>query len=335
MSEKNEMKDSFFEEIVKKTKTGSVTIPKDLREELLGPDEEDTYFHLIVPKEKDKIVLEFISEEDAARLDEKIKDKPKTTKSTSSRTTKKTKKKKSTSGPEPKWNEYFVYDFGAREKVQPILASAYEKFKEEPINFEDAMGRIKYALVSFLSSTKTENSKLYFSIIKFLVDIVDTFDQPNLIDWMFDKIVPSIDSKFLYELALLELIDVSIRKNRWEKAELFIFYVLKNIDSYTTGEMYNIMNSFKQLVKAVKDKQRTQKIDTLLKEKLMEYGEGVEDIDYKIQIVEFLEDLNYIEIGYKLAKKIQLSLPPESMRLEQVRKLVKRLHETPITENKV
>ena len=94
------------------------------------------------------------------------------------------------------------------------------------------------------------------------------------------------------------------------------------------------MNSFKQLVKKVRNVERSAKIDILLKEKLMEYGEGVDDTDYKIQIIEFLEDLKYIELAYDLAKKVQLNLPPESMKLEQIRKLVRRLHTTPITENK-
>ena len=104
--------------------------------------------------------------------------------------------------------------------------------------------------------------------------------------------------------------------------------------------MFNIMNSFKQLVKKIKTieketkLQRTEKIDRLLKEKLLEYGEGVDDFDYKIQIVEFLEDLDYIELGYKLAKDIQKSLPADSLRIEEVRKLVRRLHTAPITEQK-
>lgn len=94
------------------------------------------------------------------------------------------------------------------------------------------------------------------------------------------------------------------------------------------------MNSFKQIVKKVKHIERSRKIDVLLKEKLLEYGEGIEDIDYKLQIVEFLEDLNYIEMAYNMAKKIQMSLPPESMKIEEVRKLVRRLNTTPITEQK-
>ena len=101
------------------------------------------------------------------------------------------------------------------------------------------MGRVKYALVSFLSSTKTENAKLYYSVEKFLIDIVEKFDQPNLLDWVFEKIVPNIKSKFLYEQALLELVETSLQFRRWEKSELYIFYVLKNIDAYAKAEMYN------------------------------------------------------------------------------------------------
>jgi hypothetical protein len=220
------------------------------------------------------------------------------------------------------------------EKIKPILESAFYKFTEKPINLEDAMGRVKYTLVSFLSSTKTENAKLYFSVIKFLIDIIEKFNLPNLIDWIFEKIVPNIDSKFLYEQALLELIEISLKTKRYEKAELFIFYILKNIDEYPKSELYNIFNSFKELVKRVRFVERTKKIDTLLKEKLLEYGAGVQGVDYKIQIVEFLEDLNYIEFAYKLAKEIQKGLPSDSIKVQEIRKIIKRLYTTPITENK-
>ena len=88
------------------------------------------------------------------------------------------------------------------------------------------------------------------------------------------------------------------------------------------------------LIKSVKWTERTDKIDLLLREKLMEYVEEVEDVDYKIQIIEFLEDLQYIELAYKLAKELQKGLPPESVRNDEVRKLVKRLYISPIVENK-
>ena len=158
--------------------------------------------------------------------------------------------------------------------------------------------------------------------------------------FFFRYIVPNIESKFLYELALLELVGISLKAKRSEKAELFIFYILKNIDNYPKSEMFNVMNSFKQLVKIIKTVERfegihrTEKIDRLLKEKLLEYGTGVDDTDYKIQIVEFLEDLNYIELAYKLAKDIQTGLPADSVRVEEIRKIVRRLHKAPITEQK-
>ena len=320
----------FFEDIIKKTKTG-ITFPKELRESLFN-EEIETFFKIIVPKEKDRIILEVLTEEEAKNQIVKTKEsKPKAP----TEVTQKTIDKKTSEKIAPNWGEYFIYDFKSREKIQPILESAFYKFAETPINMEDAMGRIKYALVSFLSGTKTENAKLYFSIIKLLIDIIERFDQPNLIDWIFDKIVPNMESKFLYEQALLELLEVSLKIKRYEKAELFIFYVLKNIDDYPRAELYNIFNSFKQLIKKVRYIERTEKIDLLLKEKLMEYGGGVEDNDYKIQIVEFLEDLNYIELAYSLAKTIQKSLPPDSVKVAEIRKIVKRLYTAPITEDKI
>lgn len=320
--------DPIFEDIVKKTKTG-ITFPKNLRE-LLFEEDSEIFFKLIVPKEKNKIILEFITEEYAKEISKKIKARqPKIIRATGD------KKFKKSGQPSPAWGEYFVYDFEAKDKIQPILESAFYKFAETPVNLEDAMGRVKYALVSFLSATKTENAKLYYSVEKFLIDVINKFDQPNLLDWIFDKIVPNIESKFLYEQALLELVEVSLLFRRWEKAELYIFYVLKNIDVYAKSEMYNIMNSFKQLVNKIKHLERTDKIDIILKEKLMEYGnEVLQDNDTKIQVVEFLEDLKYIELAYDLAKKIQVSLPPESVKVEDIRKIVRRLHSTPISENK-
>ena len=328
--DKKREEEVFFEEIIKKTKTG-ITFPKVLRESLFN-EESETFFKMIVPKEKDRIILEVLTEEEANQHLVRAKEsKPKTQIKISPKIADKKAPKKIA----PNWGGYFIYDFKVKEKVKPILESAFYKFAETPINMEDAMGRIKYALVSFLSGSKTENAKLYFSIIKLLIDVIERFDQPNLIDWIFEKIVPNIESKFLYEQAFLELLEVSLKLKRYEKAELFIFYILKNIDDYPRSELYNIFNSFKQLVKKVRYIERTDKIDLLLKEKLMEYGEGIEDPDYKIQIVEFLEDLNYIELAYGLAKDIQKSLPADSVKVAEIRKIVKRLYTAPITEDKI
>jgi hypothetical protein len=320
----------FFEDIIKKTKTG-ITFPRNLRDQLFKEDSE-VFFRLVVPQEKDKIILEILGEDQVKELSEKLKArKPRAVKG---KTAQKDDKPKKPTQVSPAWGEYFVYEFEVKDKILPILESAFYKFAETPINLEDAMGRVKYALVSFLSPTKTENAKLYFAIEKFLIDVIDKFNQPNLLDWIFEKIIPNIESKFLYEQALLALVEASLKFRRWEKAELYIFYVLKNIDNYSKSEMYNIMNSFKMLVKSVKWSERTDKIDLLLKEKLMEYEAELEDTNYKIQIIEFFEDLQYIELAYERAKKIQLTLPPDSIKIEDVRKLVRRLHIAPIAENK-
>ena len=47
--------ENFYEDIVKKTKTG-ITFPKDLRDDLFEENQE-VFFKLIVPQEKDKIIL--------------------------------------------------------------------------------------------------------------------------------------------------------------------------------------------------------------------------------------------------------------------------------------
>ncbi|MBY9012323.1 MAG: hypothetical protein KGD70_08105 [Candidatus Lokiarchaeota archaeon] len=328
--DKKQDNEPFFQDVIKKTKTG-ITFPKELREALFD-DSEEVFFKIIVPNEKNKIILEFITDTEAKNLTESsLSSKSKELK----KDPVKLKEKTTSDKIAPNWSEYFVYDFKNREKVQPILESAFYKFAETPADLDDAMGRIKYALVSFLTATKTDNAKLYFSIIKLLIDVIERFNQPNLIDWIFEKIVPNMESKFLYELALLELLEISLKTKRFEKAELFIFYVLRNIDDYPQSELYNIFNSFKQLVKKVRHIERTDKIDLLLKEKLMEYGEGITDNDYKIQVVEFLEDLNYIELAYKLAKAIQKGLPPDSVKVDEIRKIVKRLYTAPITEDKI
>ena len=328
--EKNSEDEIFFEDVVKKTKTG-VTFPKELRESMFEEDE-DIFFRIIVPGEQDKIILEILSEEQAKEYSDKFKAQKEMEKKDPYAI--KEKKPRKSRKIVPMWSEYFVYNFDNQDKVQAILETAFDKFAEKPPNLEDAMGRVKYALVSFLTSTKTENAKLFFAVEKFIIDIIQKFDQPNLIDWIFDKIVPNIESKFIYELSLLELIEVALVTKRSEKAELYIFHVLKNIDSYEKAELYNTYKKIVNIEK-VHDIERTAKIDLLLKEKLMEYGEGIQDNDYKIQVCELLEDLNYIELAYKLAKQIQMSLSPDSLKLEEVRKLVRRLHSAPITEDKI
>ena len=157
--------DVFFEDIVKKTKTG-ITFPKELRDIMFSEDAE-IYFKLKVPKDKSKIILEVISEADAESHKKVsiLKSKPEL----------RSKGKKNgeiVSGGTslaPNWGDYFVYDFKSREKVKPILESAFYKFAETPMNLEDAMGRVKYVLVSFLTlQSTTKGISGSGNLIKFL-----------------------------------------------------------------------------------------------------------------------------------------------------------------------
>ena len=72
MEEEKDLKDEiYFEEIIKKTKTG-VTFPKTIRDELFEEDQ-DVFFRMIIPQEKDKIILEILSEEQAKQVNEELK----------------------------------------------------------------------------------------------------------------------------------------------------------------------------------------------------------------------------------------------------------------------
>ena len=318
---KNTDENNYFEAIVKKTKTG-ITLPKELREILFESDSE-IYFKLVVPKEKNQIILNIISKDIAEEtLNKKTNNEP----------IKKVKKNKlkNLNVREPKWAEYFVYDFENRDKVQSILESAYYKFAKTPVNFDDAIGRIKYTLISFLSPTKTENAKLYYSVIRFLIDVIQNFKQYNLIEWIYEKVIPNIDSKFLYELALLDLIEVSYKIKNVEKVEILIKEVLESIDKYNKSEWYNIMSSLNQLVKKIKNYETPINILNLIKNKLIKYENEADVDDYKIQIIELLEILKFIEDAYRLADNLLKSLPPESIKLAEIRKIRNRLKEKPL-----
>jgi len=326
----NSEEDNYYEAIIKKTKMG-ITFPKDLRDELFKSNE-DVFFKLIVPKEKDKIILVFLSKENIETYSKEMKKKNEDKKNLE-KARNKSKKSKKPEKFEPKWSKYFIYDFSNKDKVQSILESAFYKFAETPIEFDDALGRVKYAMVSFLTSTKTENAKLFYSVIKFLIDIIKKFEQPRLIDWIYEKVIPNIESKFLYELALIDMIPISVKYEKFDKAENSVKQILESIDEYNIDESYNIMNSFKQLVKRIKkfkELKISSSIFDLVREKLIIYENKFQNKDYKIQIIELLEDLDFVEKAYELADKLLKDLDPESVLIAEVRGIRNRLKEKPL-----
>ncbi|MBD3213570.1 MAG: hypothetical protein GF311_13260 [Candidatus Lokiarchaeota archaeon] len=329
---------NYYEAIIKKNKTG-ITFPKELREKLFPSEDDDYFFKLIVPQEKDKIVLRFLTEKEAELYEKESnqqqneKDNTDAAKNVKKKKKKASKEKNNSSQLEPNWSNYFVYDFSKKEKVKQILESAYYKFAETPIEYDDALGRVKYALVSFLTSTKTENAKLFYSVVRFLIDIIKTFDLPRLIDWIYEKVIQNIESKFLYELALIDMIPVSIKYEKYELVENSIDKILTSIHDYSMDESYNIMNSFKQLVKKVRKLKQISISTTIfdkIKESLIPYMEKFKNNDYKIQIIESLEDLGFIEDAYTLADNLVKNLDPDSVVLAELRKIRNRLKEKPL-----
>ncbi|GAG60133.1 unnamed protein product, partial [marine sediment metagenome] len=105
-NDKKREEEVFFEEVIKKTKTG-ITFPKVLRETLFN-EQGETYFKLIVPKEKDRIILEVLTEDEAKKhIVEAKESKPKTQLKIAPKITDNKAPKKIA----PNWGEYFIYDF--------------------------------------------------------------------------------------------------------------------------------------------------------------------------------------------------------------------------------
>ncbi len=302
---KNQDKDDpekiYFEDIVNLKKSGGITIPKNIRDELFPESIENIFFKLYVPKEKDKIILEILPEEEVKKLSEELKLKKKTQQKLKpkSKEVGGRKKKEKVLGPQPDFGRYFVYNFEAQQKLRPILESVFYKFSETPINFDDAMGRIKYGLVSYLGSNNIENARLYFSVINFLCDVIEKFNIPNLIDWINDKIIDNIKSKFLYEQSLLSLISTSNKMKKYEKSEIFVNKILNNIDSYSKNELYNILNSFENLVKIVyKDRSYPQIFELRSEEHTSELQSRV-DISYAVFCLKKKSNFNFFPASGK------------------------------------
>jgi hypothetical protein len=105
--------------------------------------------------------------------------------------------------------------------------------------------------------------------------------------------------------------------------------VLEDINEYPLSELYNIMSSLSQLVKKLKGFNAPE-ISALVKDELIKYNEEITNTDYKIQIIEMLEDLKYIEQAYSLADTLLKELHPESVKIADLRKIKKRLSNKPL-----
>lgn len=301
---------------IKMNKTG-FTLPKAFRENL-HPDQD---FFLV--QKGYELHFYMINEEDIPNLDLVKKKKQK-----SGKGKRKGKSAKKPEGPQPEWGKYFLFEFEENNKVQEILDSAFKKFAFIPPNIQEGMDIIKYILVSFIKSSRMNDARLRQTVLFFLCDIVEKFDLPNLVDFIKEKIVNEIKSRYLYQLALNQLAYTSFKTKRYEKAQEFILASMKDIEKYTESETYAIMDSFKNLVvKLTRNVGFLIPQDQLLpiRDSLKEYLVKMEDKDYKIQIVDLLDRMGFTDEAYNIAEEILNSLPEESTSREEIKEIMKDL----------
>lgn len=313
---------------VRRNKTG-LTLPKEIRDTI--SDEQD---YALVVKDT-QLIFYAINEEDVPKLSLIRKSKPKE-ESEKKEGAKGGRKKrtiaKEPEGPQPDWGSYFQFEFEEQEKLKTVLQTAFDKFAAKPPILQEAMEAIKYSLVNFMNSNRMHDARIRQSVIFFLLDIVEKFDQPNLIDFIKDKIIGEIKSKFLYQLCLSQLAYVSFKVKRYEKAQEFIDLCLKDIATYTESENYAVIDSFKNLIIKL-----TRGVTFLIpqeqfvpiKNALMPYVNKMEQ-DYKIQIVDLLGRMRYIDDAVSLANKIMENLQEDSQTREEIKNLIKELEKKPI-----
>ena len=104
-----------------------------------------------------------------------------------------------------------------------IYESSFYKLAEDVPDTEEAINRIRYALINYTIGKSTNDGRLFNSVINFIADVVEKFKTPELermLEFAADKITPNIKSKFLREQSNIAL---------FTSALIFI----RNLDRYS------------------------------------------------------------------------------------------------------
>lgn len=310
--------------IVSLTKSGGITIPKELRDEL--ELNSNTEFELSV--EDQTIHLRILDPGDVKKLKEDLKIEEKIRKQTARAVGGKTPKKKKSSKKEFETGKYVAYDFPNKEKVLAVLEKSFGHFKEDPPDIEECLRLVEMAIKAYSTGNRIENSRLRYSVVLFICDMIKKFQLPNLIDFVMDKIIVGMESRFLYEQALLHLA-LTVKDARPERTLEFIKLIIKNLEGYAETEMYALMHSLESTVKAFTRADFTS--DFL--HPIREYILGVVEImerDYQTQAAQLLERMHFIEDALRIVEGILLGMDPESPGIDDLRELKKRLEEKPV-----
>jgi bifunctional DNA-binding transcriptional regulator/antitoxin component of YhaV-PrlF toxin-antitoxin module len=336
--------------VLKMTKAGSITLPKEIREKL----EENVAFAFW--ETGNKLIFQIIAEEDVINLEQA--DKKKSDETASSAPKKERKKsaeggaKKSTqkqaTGPQPELAKYFPYDFENKDKVSAIFESSFFKFVEEPPNIEEALNRLRYALVNYVTGKSMNDSRLRNAMINMLCDVSEKTKLTQPMDFAQEKILDFITSDFLLEQSLNTLILTTGHIGNFNNSEAFLKRILKHVDKYKDNELYAIKQLFTNLIRAIiRDKielPRNQKL--MIRDKLQQFITGYSNVqtdpnippiehkpvptDTAIEFIEMIEKLKLIEEAHQMATNLLKGLPPEDKDIEKVRATIHRLDGKPI-----
>ncbi|MHA1855004.1 MAG: hypothetical protein ACTSYY_03090 [Promethearchaeota archaeon] len=341
-------------EIVKLKKSGSITIPKKIRDKL----QENQMFACW--EENSKIIFQQIKEFQIQDLN-LVKTKSSTTKEKAkkSKTAKRSKKKGKTTGPQPELTKYFPFQIDNQEKILSILESTFYILIEDPPKVKEAIERIRYIIINYTSGISRNDDRLKNTVILFISDIFEKITNEKLkelLNFAKENIVFNIHSKFLREQGLITLFITSIRANSTE-SEIFLKNILEGISEYK--EPYQILQGFKGLVRSIiKSKiELNDDLKFLIRDEMRKFILGYEETkptvqikgetetaeeeteiiqieklntDNSLQLIELIEDMHLIEDAYKLADNLLKNIPPEDIKIEAVRTTLSRLKKTHI-----
>lgn len=332
-------------EIINLTKSGGITIPKNIREQM---EEKQTFAFW---QEEDRFILMPIKEYEIPDLQlvgaspTNQSDKSSSTKSSKKKTSRKrkgTSSSKSSTGPQPELTKYFPYQIANQDKIQNAIEASFYKLTEDPPKIDEVIDRIKYIIINYGTGEKTNDSRLKHTIILFILDAIEkipTQDFSTLFLYLDEKIVHNIDSTFLYEQSIIMLCGAALKASKNELALKFLQNTMETIDKYS--QVYAIMQGIKSLVKTINRTETPlpEAFQIYIKDNLKKYViadtipqnlEGSEEegpirkknplnTDNCLEIIEQLEILLMIDAATEATQALLNRIPTEDVHVDTVR----------------
>ena len=330
-------------DIIRLSKSGSITIPKKIRENL----EENTNFAFW--QEDNRFIFQILDEQEFQKIkaaqalskEARIKRSSTTTK----RKTTHQKTKKNVSGPEPELTKYFPFQIANAELIKDGMENTFYILMEKPPEIEQSIERLKYIILNYSNGNKTNDSRLRNSIIILINDVIKKNTDPTLyqlLNFAYDKIIPHITSSYLKDQSLVHLfLSSATVKNESisDLSEKILNDLFCNLENYQ--ENYAIMQGFKIIVRSIK-KEGLILSDALkfrIRDEIRKFIDGFStdeiehpplSTDLTLEMIDLLKDLHLIVDANKWIEELLQNLPPEDMFIERVREKLKELRAIPL-----